>query len=274
MWFRKLPIIPTLITLVCVVIMFGLGFWQLERKAEKDSRLDQIAERQSGQAYSLSELMLLANAQSEYSQSEDIQDYPVQVTGEADLNRLFYIDNKINEGRVGFEVVIPVRVDTQLTPRVPSEANLYEQTYILVNLGWIRGSGIRGELPAISETDLSLISGTNTLFRGVVKYPSNNAMVSETNKAFGDFPALLQQLDLTRAAEHLQLSSDKRLLPFIINIDKNPQTEFVREWQPVVMAPEKHLGYAAQWFGLGIAALTIYLLSLMKLLHSKNNKET
>jgi cytochrome oxidase assembly protein ShyY1 len=254
--------------------MFGLGIWQLERKAEKDSRLDQIAERQSGQAYSLSELMLLANAQSEYSQSEDIQDYPVQVTGEADLNRLFYIDNKINEGRVGFEVVIPVRVDTQLTPRVPSEANLYEQTYILVNLGWIRGSGIRGELPAISETDLSLISGTNTLFRGVVKYPSNNAMVSETNKAFGDFPALLQQLDLTRAAEHLQLSSDKRLLPFIINIDKNPQTEFVREWQPVVMAPEKHLGYAAQWFGLGIAALTIYLLSLMKLLHSKNNKET
>jgi cytochrome oxidase assembly protein ShyY1 len=39
------------------------------------------------------------------------------------------------------------------------------------------------------------------------------------------------------------------------------------------MSPDKHLGYAVQWFGLGIAALTIYLLSLMKLFNTKNNKE-
>jgi surfeit locus 1 family protein len=47
MWIRKLPILPTLITLLCVVIMFGLGIWQLERKAEKDERLLQIAVTQA-----------------------------------------------------------------------------------------------------------------------------------------------------------------------------------------------------------------------------------
>ncbi|MDT0583721.1 MULTISPECIES: SURF1 family protein [Alteromonadaceae] len=273
MWLRKLPIIPTLITLVCVVIMFGLGIWQLDRKAEKDVRLAQIEERRTSEAYTLSELMLIAGEESTTSQTEDIQDYPVQVIGEANIDKLFYIDNKINEGRVGFEVVVPIKLNSDLSSQISKGASS-DPTFVLANLGWLRGSGIRGELPNIPQADLALIAGTNNVFRGVVKYPSNNAMVSETNISFGEFPALLQQLDLAKAAEHLQLSGDKSLLPFIINIDKNPQTEFVREWQPVVMAPEKHLGYAAQWFGLGIAALTIYLLSLMKLLHSKNNKET
>jgi surfeit locus 1 family protein len=58
MWIRKLPILPTLITLLCVVIMFGLGIWQLERKAEKDERLLQIAERQLSQPYSLAVLLI------------------------------------------------------------------------------------------------------------------------------------------------------------------------------------------------------------------------
>jgi cytochrome oxidase assembly protein ShyY1 len=64
-----------------------------------------------------------------------------------------------------------------------------------------------------------------------------------------------------------------KLFPFVVNLAPEPNSEFVRNWQPVVMSPEKHLGYAVQWFGLGIAALTIYLLSLMKLFKTKNNKE-
>jgi surfeit locus 1 family protein len=38
-------------------------------------------------------------------------------------------------------------------------------------------------------------------------------------------------------------------------------SSFVRDWQPVVMAPEKHLAYAAQWFLLAFAALVIFVIA-------------
>ncbi len=36
---RRLPIVPTLIVLVAVAVMVRLGFWQLERKGEKEALL-------------------------------------------------------------------------------------------------------------------------------------------------------------------------------------------------------------------------------------------
>lgn len=34
---RRLPVIPTIVVLAAVVVMLRLGFWQLERKAEKEA---------------------------------------------------------------------------------------------------------------------------------------------------------------------------------------------------------------------------------------------
>lgn len=263
MWIRKLPLLPTLITLLCVVIMFGLGIWQLERKTEKDIRLEQIAERQSTQPYKLTEIMADLSANSAPSLAADLQDYPVSFTGEAQMDRAFFIDNKIVDGKTGYQLVVPI--------------NTFEGHIVLANMGWLRGSGIRGELPVLSAHTLSHYTQGLQNFSGVVSYPSNNKMVSETNTAFGQFPALLQQIDLNQMQQHLTangLPNSQAIYPFVVNLEADPSSEFVRNWQPVVMSPEKHLGYAAQWFGLGIAALTIYLLSLMKLLQTKNNKET
>ncbi|WP_412971635.1 SURF1 family protein [Glaciecola sp. MF2-115] len=261
MWIRKLPILPTLITLLCVVIMFGLGIWQLERKAEKDERLLQIAERQLSQPYSLEEIIANLPRNSNASSVIDIQDFPVSFTGLADLDKVFFIDNKIVNGKTGYHVVIPITTSSGTT--------------VLANFGWLRGNGIRGELPNL-PIELHDYEVAKMQFSGVVSMPSINQMVTETNKKFGEFPALLQQIDLTQIEKHLSALAfhpSGRTYPFVVNLNPDPNTEFVRNWQAVVMSPEKHLGYAAQWFGLGIAALTIYLLSLMKLTHTKNNKE-
>jgi len=268
MWIRKLPLLPTIVTLLCVVIMFGLGIWQLERKAQKDIRLLQIEKRQSNRPYKLNELLLrkdmssAAQNQPDNTNNADIQDFPVSFMGTAQLENLFFIDNKIVSGRTGYQVVLPV---------VTLDGDI-----VLANLGWLRGSGIRGQLPPVSDKLKEAYDGRSEQFTGVVSYPSINTMVSETNSAFGQFPALLQQTDMTQIKQHLVaagLLSQAKLYPFIVNLTPEEDSEFVRNWQPVVMSPEKHLGYAVQWFGLGIAALTIYLLSLMKLFQTKNNKE-
>jgi len=259
MWIRKLPILPTIITLLCVVIMFGLGIWQLERKAEKDIRLAQINERQSNRPYKLFELLL---EQTVSNKDADIQDFPVNFSGTAQMDSLFFIDNKIVSGKTGYQLVVPVMT--------------IAGDIVLTNFGWLRGNVRRGQLPSLTSQVTALFSNQSRQFTGVVSYPSMNTMVSETNIAFGEFPALLQQIDVMQIKQHLNATGflmSGKLFPFVVNLSPQPNSEFVRNWQPVVMSPEKHLGYAVQWFGLGIAALTIYLLSLMKLINTKNNKE-
>jgi len=251
--------------LLCVVIMFGLGIWQLERKAEKDIRLAQIEERKANRPYQLDELIaqtLPSNTNSREALGLDIQDYPVTVTGVAQTEQLFFIDNKIVDGKTGYQIVVPV-LDRN-------------NKLLLANLGWLRGSGLRGDLPTLSQDFYQHYAQQEREFSGVVNFPSDNKMISETNQNFGQFPVLLQQIDIAQMEQHLQASSlfyEGKVYSFVLNLADDPKTEFVRNWQAVVMSPEKHLGYAAQWFGLGIAALTIYLLSLMKLFQTKNKKE-
>ncbi len=41
---KKLPILPTILVLIAVATMIGLGIWQLQRKAEKESALARYAQ--------------------------------------------------------------------------------------------------------------------------------------------------------------------------------------------------------------------------------------
>jgi len=232
-----MPIVATTIALFCVTVMTGLGLWQLDRKYEKEVRLEQLASRQQNVPFSLTEVLSLG---------QDNQDYPVSISGDLISKRLFFIDNKIHNGKVGFEVLVPLQTN---------------QGIVLLNHGWVAGLGSRTLLP---EVDIE----TGQHYKGMVYYPTNNMMITETNKDVETFPALLQQVDISL----IQGYFDNPVLPFIINLDPDPSSGFIREWTPVVMSPDKHLGYAIQWFGLAIACLTIYLLSLMKLTQPASSK--
>jgi cytochrome oxidase assembly protein ShyY1 len=225
-----IPIVPTAIAVICVIAMTGLGLWQLDRQAQKEIRLAQLEERKQNHPHSIDELLSLETS---------IQDFPSQLSGRLLSDKLFYIDNKIYQGQVGFDVIAPLQT---------------ERGIVMLNLGWLKSLGSRDLLPT-QQLELS------NYYFGVVSYPSDNKMIVETNTSATQFPVLLQQIDLSI----MQTALDMQILDFVVNVDPNPASGFVREWTPVVMAPEKHLGYAIQWFGLAIACLTIYLLSLIKL---------
>jgi len=224
----KLNVIFTLIAITCIVIMFLLGFWQLDRKSQKDQRLAQIESRQDAQALSLTDVI-----DSPY----DYVDFAVRFSGKP-KQALFYIDNRIKNSIAGYEILTPVKTDYGI---------------VLINLGWVPGSGNRKELPRISSPKTST-------FEGRMYIPSDNRMISETNFNYGAFPVLMQQIDFDEIQKHLGES----VLPFTIRLKPEDNVGFVRDWQVVVMAPEKHLGYAIQWFGLGIAGLTVFLLTVLK----------
>ncbi|WP_100642428.1 SURF1 family protein [Alteromonas facilis] len=226
---KRFPWIATVVTFIAVVILARLGFWQLERMHEKQQRLTQLEQRTDRSTL---------NLHSAFVQGDAVADVPVSFAATIDTARLLYLDNRVVDGMVGYEVF--AIADTAIGQ-------------VLLNFGWIKGGATRAELPAV-ELPTSL-----TEFNGNIVEPNLNPIIRETAQAYADFPLVVQQIDMALLSGML----NTELHPFYIALD-NQTPQFVRNWQPVVMSPEKHLGYALQWFGLAIAAVVIFFIALFK----------
>ena len=218
---RTRKLLPWLLTAISVAAMCGLGFWQLERMIQKQHRLSSIAQKQSNGSVSL--LTALTN--------DDPRDIAVTFDGEPDTTHLVFLDNQIQDKRVGYDVIVPVKTNAG---------------WVLVNYGWVSAPDMQRTLPTI-KIDKGLLS-----FRGIVSVPGINPLITETNTQSLVFPALVQQIDFADLSQRL----NRDLLPYVIQLTKD-DVAFVRDFRPVVMSPEKHLGYAVQWFGLAVAAAAI-----------------
>ncbi|WP_289029104.1 SURF1 family protein [uncultured Paraglaciecola sp.] len=223
--------VASLVTFFAVVIMFTLGVWQIQRAQEKTDRLLSIQEAENAGQMTLHNLLK--------DNSNNMLDMSISMEGEADPIRYFLVDNKINQGRVGYHVLVPIKT---------------LQGWVLANFGWIAAMNSRNTLPAVKlHSDL-------TEYFGMVTIPTKNVMVQETAKLDGEWPKLLQQVDIEIMQQHLQ----QDLLPFVVLLNQDLESGFERHWQRVVMPPEKHLAYAAQWFLLAIAAVVIFVVAHRK----------
>lgn len=235
----KLPILSTLVTLLAVVIMFALGLWQLQRAEEKETRLTSIEAAATSSVLTLEEII--------HSQ-EDIRDLPIRLTGTLNPITYLLLDNRIHQGRVGFEVLALLNTDSG---------------NVLINFGWVAGDPSRLSLPYVELPDALQD------IKGKVAIPLTNPMASETANITQNWPKVIQQLDLAFIEQVLQVP----VLPFIVQLDPVATSGFVRQWQPVVMSPEKHIAYAIQWFGLALAALMIYVFALRGKIKNKEQHD-
>jgi surfeit locus 1 family protein len=132
---------------------------------------------------------------------------------------------------------------------------------VITNFGWVAATKSREVLPSI------LIDDLKASYAGIISLPLNNAMVKETALVDGNWPKVLQQTDLNVIQQHYK----QKILPFVVLLKDQETSSFVRNWKPVVMAPEKHMAYAVQWYLLAIAALVIFIIAQRKKL-KRNNK--
>ncbi|MBT0587888.1 SURF1 family protein [Alteromonas oceanisediminis] len=224
------PTIALLLTIAAIGVMLKLGFWQLDRMQEKEQRLATIEQRNTLTPMTLTELL---------DAFDDPRDVAVSFLGTPDLSRVFYLDNRIVDGSVGYELIVPV--DTNIGP-------------VLVNYGWLAGGTDRRYLPGFQVDD-----GLQR-FDGVVYQPSHNPAIRETADAEDGFPMRIQQIDLDRMGTLAGAPFES----FVVVLPTGFNEQFSGNWQPVVMPPEKHLGYAVQWFGLALAAAIIFIFAVIK----------
>lgn len=215
-------------TLLVFVGLIKLGLWQNERALEKEQRLASMALLKNQQAISLSEIVAMQKEQL------DINDFPIAVNGEFEQKFVFLLDNQVNNGSLGYKVLQVVESDS---------------LSVLVNLGWIEGSIDRQKIPEISP-----LSG-NRKFEGKVRILEKGIMLMEQDYSTHKWPLRIQQIELDK----ISLLINKPLVPFIVYVNDDEQIGYKKNWQPIVMPPEKHRAYAFQWFSLAIAWLILML---------------
>ncbi|MBS0358308.1 MAG: SURF1 family protein [Proteobacteria bacterium] len=227
----------SLFLLALIGLLISLGFWQLDRAHEKQNILNQQALGQTQKPISLQEIQKLDSSMALKS---------IRLTGTFDNQHSFLLDNKFNKHRPGYQVITPFH--DQKTGH-----------WVLVNRGWISQGQGRSETPKIPA-----VSGVVTIL-GVINSSADKGFVlgkSVENATI--WPVLLQRINYDNIAALLKVP----VLPFVVLLDPKESFGFVREWQFVTINPERHLGYAVQWF-----ALAITLIILLIVYQVKNRRE-
>lgn len=162
--------------------------------------------------------------------------------GRFDFSRQFLLDNKVYEGRPGYEVLTPFFVDNELT-------------VILVNRGWVPQNGDRSVKPDID--DVPLTEALDVTVSGRVVMPSTGVTLGDSIDAseFG-WPLVVQYPDYQTIAEKLDRI---QLVHAMLVLSAGQAWNYTYNWQPVANGPEKHYGYAFQWFALLLAVITFFV---------------
>jgi len=217
------------LTVFGVTFFMWLGFWQLSRADQKQALLDRYATGQQTQVE-----ITPQNAAS-------LQRYQrVQVSGRFDPTHQILLDNMPSHaGQPGYRVLTPFETAAG---------------WLLVDRGWIALGSTRSELPDITVgNDPRTLTGTiDDLPRAGIELKSPpvdaNAPWPRT-LSFPQQPALEQQLG-------------RKLVSGLLLLDASQPDGYERTWEAHLgFRPERHIGYAVQWFAFAIAAVILFVIT-------------
>ena len=220
---------PTVVTLLLLVLMTGLGLWQLERADWKQALVDTHEGRTR-----LSPIALRPGAEI----NDEVQYRRVFARGYYDMEHQLLLDNKTYQGHAGYHVLTPLRL-------AESDA------VVLVNRGWVPMGKSRAELPDIPGTD------GEVLVDAIVKLPPVKLFrLADVDEANAGWPKVVQQVEMGELGQLLGVA----LEPLTLLLDKDDEFGFIRDWKAVYgVTVDKHRAYAVQWFTLAAVLLLIYI---------------
>lgn len=155
----------------------------------------------------------------------------IAVHGEFLPERTVLLDNKLRAGRVGYEVVTPLR--------------LAEGIHVLVNRGWVAAPPRREKLPEVATP-----RGRVRVEGVVLARLPRPLKLGEDAKG-----PVRQRLELQAFAAETGLP----LQAFVIEQHAGPADGLARDWPRPEAGAEKNDAYALQWYSLAALALVLGL---------------
>ena len=227
---RRRFAIVTIATILGVTVTARLGAWQLSRAAEKIALQTALDTR--------GHLAPMTNADLAREPSEaDVQHYrPAILRGQWVVGHTVFLENRQMNGRPGFFVVTPLRLDGR-------------SDSVLVQRGWApRDIRDRTLLPPVDEPP-----GAIEVHGLIAPPPSRLFEFSATQGG-----AIRQNLDLAAFSAEIHLP----LSPVSVQQNDSAATAgdaLLRQWPHPAVDVHKHYGYAFQWFAMSALMAGLYV---------------
>ena len=218
----------TLPMLLLLALLLWLGTWQLDRAGQSRSQLA---------AYARSDVA----AEPLPPASRTLPRYAhVRLAGRYLPERQFLLDNMTHGGVAGFRVLTPFATDGGET--------------VLVDRGWVPPGPNRATLP-----DVAVGGGSSELTGRVDALPRPGI---ELGAAPGDgpWPRVVGFPKLPELAAAL----GRTLYPQVVLLDAGAPDGYLRDWRPGGLPPERHVGYAVQWFALALTLVVGYVIASLR----------
>ncbi|MBF8778706.1 SURF1 family protein [Pseudomonas fulva] len=217
-------LVPTLVVLALLPTLVALGCWQLSRAEHKRALLAMHAARQLEEPLTVERLR----------ESSEPAFRRVQLRGRFDARHSILLDNRMRGGKAGVELLQPFQ----------DEAS---GVWLLVNRGWLAWPDRR--LPVTFETPSRSLA-----LQAWVHEATGQLLQLRADPVAGQWPRLLNGIE----PRHLWQELEREGIAHELRLEPGPAS-YRLDWPVVTTEPEKHLGYAVQWFALATALLALYL---------------
>ncbi|MAZ02959.1 MAG: hypothetical protein CMN56_07460 [Sneathiella sp.] len=233
-------LLPTLITIPCVLILLALTVWQINRYSWKIDLLDTIETQLSAAPETLPPGDI----------DPELWHYRrVSLTGEFDHSHEIHLFAHAEAGRAGFHIITPFKRSA-------------EGDIVLVNRGWVPESKKAPETRA-----KGLIEGEITV-TGIARKPWEKSwsFLPESNAEdnvwlYGELSAMADHLGIETAPVFVELDANE--VPGGLPIGG----------QTRISLPNNHIQYAFTWLGLAVAMIVIYVVYGLKRGQAKQNPD-
>ena len=214
---------PTLAAAAVIALMLSLGRWQVNRGAEKEARQALLEAR-----FNETPVRLTGSVDS----AEPLLYRRVRAAGEWIAEGQVFIDNQVSEGRAGFHVVTPLRIEGA-------------KDAVLVNRGWVE----RGpEYPRAPQVP---VPAGRVEVAGMASLPPKRVLELSAETISGN---VWQNLSIERYRSRFAIP----VLPVVVLADAPaPNLVAVREKPDAGVA--KHEEYALTWFSLSATVLVLWI---------------
>jgi cytochrome oxidase assembly protein ShyY1 len=217
-------VIPTVVVALLLPLLVSLGFWQLGRGAEKTALLASYAERRAAAPMASNELL----------HSTDPAYRRVHLYGQFDGAHSLLLDNRQRNGKVGIELLQPFQ-------------DRASGLWLLVNRGWLPWPDRRITPQFTTPTDVLSLDAWVYVAPGAT-------FQLHADPASSTWPQTITAVEPAKLWKTLERDG----FAYELRTEPGPAS-YEADWPVVAMGPEKHFGYAVQWFAMATALFGLYL---------------